>query len=215
MPAKATQKDGVDLTSLLLDAIDRGELPPGTRLVEADLAERFGVSRTPVREALNRLETQGVVARDPRRGAVVATLDYDQLGELYAVRAVTEGFAARMAARHAAPAEIALLHEMVETDRARIDDAAALSQANKAFHRQLHRASHNRYLVQMLDAMRRSLALLSHTSLIWPGRGAQSVDEHARIVAAIAARDEDAAEAAARQHIENALGARLRLEATR
>ena len=215
MRSKAGQTDSGDVTSLLLDAIDRGELPPGARLVEAELAERFGVSRTPVREALNRLETQGVVARDPRRGAVVASLDYDQLGELYAVRAVMEGFAARMAARHAAPAEIALLQEMVDDDRGRAADAAALSQSNKAFHRQLHRASHNRYLVQMLDAMRRSLALLSHTSLAWPGRGAQSVAEHGRIVAAIAARDEEAAEAAAREHIENALGARLRLEAGR
>ena len=89
----------------------------------------------------------------------------------------------------------------------------ALSQSNKLFQRQLHRASHNRYLVQMLGAMRRSLALLSRTSLAWPGRGPQSVAEHAEIVAAIARRDEDAAESAARAHIENALGARLRLDA--
>jgi DNA-binding GntR family transcriptional regulator len=208
-------KDNADLTSRLLDAIDAGEMPPGMRLVEADLAARFGVSRTPVREALNRLESQGLVTRDPKRGMVVSTLDYDQLGELYALRGVTEGFAARMAARHAAPAEIALLQEMVDDDRARVDDPSALSHANKLFHQQLHRASHNRYLVEMLGAMRRSLSLLSRTSLAWPGRGPQSVAEHADIVAAIARRDEDAAEAAARQHIENALGARLRLEVTR
>ena len=113
-------RDGGDLTQRLLDAIDAGELAPGARLVEAELAARFGVSRTPVREALNRLETQGLVARDPRRGTVVASLDYDQLGELYALRTVTEGFAARMAARHAAPAEIALLEEMVEDVRGTI-----------------------------------------------------------------------------------------------
>lgn len=205
--------DPADLSALLLDAIDRGDFAPGARLVESELAARYGVSRTPVREALSRLETQGVVARHPRGGAVVAALDYDQLGELYAVRAVTEGFAARMAARHAAPAEIALLQEMVATDRLHLDDAEALSKANRLFHRQLHRASHNRYLVQMLDAMRRSLALLSSTTLAWPGRGAQSVEEHTRIVAAIAARDEEGAEMAARLHIENALAARLRLEA--
>jgi DNA-binding GntR family transcriptional regulator len=207
------QRDGGDLTQRLIDAIDAGELGPGARLVESDLATRFGVSRTPVREALNRLETHGLVARDPRRGTVVATLDYDQLGELYALRTVTEGFAARMAARHAAPAEIALLEEMVEADHAHVDDPGALSTANKQFHQQLHRASHNRYLVQMLGAMRRSLVLLSRTSLEWPGRGPQSVAEHAAIVAAIARRDEDAAEEAARTHIENALGARLRLDA--
>jgi DNA-binding GntR family transcriptional regulator len=207
------RKDDADLYALLLDAIDRGDYAPGARLVEAELAERFGVSRTPVREALNRLETQGVVARDARRGVVVASLDYDQLGELYAVREVMEALAARMAARHASPAEIALLVEMVAADRARAEDTAALSRANKAFHRQLHRASHNRYLIQMLDAMRRSLALLSSTTLAVPGRGAQSVEEHGEIVAAIAARDEEAADAATRRHIVNALGARLRLEA--
>lgn len=207
------RKDDADLYALLLDAIDRGDYAPGARLVEAELAERFGVSRTPVREALNRLETQGVVARDARRGVIVASLDYDQLGELYAVREVMEALAARMAARHASPAEIALLVEMVAADRGRAEDVAALSRANKAFHRQLHRASHNRYLIQMLDAMRRSLALLSSTTLAVPGRGAQSVEEHGAIVAAIVARDEEAADAAARRHIVNALGARLRLEA--
>jgi DNA-binding GntR family transcriptional regulator len=207
------RKDDADIYALLLDAIDRGDYAPGGRLVEAELAERFGVSRTPVREALNRLETQGVVARDPRRGVVVASLDYDQLGELYAVREVMEGFAARMAARHAAPAEIALLAEMVEADRVRVGDAEALSRSNRLFHRQLHRASHNRYLIQMLDAMRRSLALLSSTTLAAPSRGGESVEEHARIVAAVAARDEDGAEAAARAHIANALRTRLRLEA--
>lgn len=207
------RKDDADIYAALLDAIDRGDFAPGARLVEADLAERFGVSRTPVREALNRLETQGVLARDPRRGVVVASLDYDELGELYAVREVAEGFAARMAARHAAPAEIALLQEMVEGDRARLNDPRALSQANKQFHRQLHRASHNRYLIQMLDAMRRSLALLSSSTLAVPERGVQSVEEHAAIVAAIAARDEETAERAARLHIANALKTRLRIEA--
>jgi len=209
-------RDDADIYDDLLDAIDRGDYAPGARLVEAELADRFGVSRTPVREALNRLEAQGVVARDARRGVVVASLDYDQLGELYAVREVMEALAARMAARHAAPAEIDLLDGRgVAGGHARIDDPAALSQTNKAFHRQLHRASHNRYLIQMLDAMRRSLALLSSTTLAAPGRGAQSVAEHGAIVAAIAARDEDAADAAARRHIANALGARLRLEAHR
>lgn len=207
------RKDDADLYALLLDAIDRGDLAPGARLVEADLADRFGVSRTPVREALSRLETQGVVARDPRRGVIVASLDYDQLGELYAVREVLEGFAARMAARHAAPEEIALLREMVAADRGRTGDAAALSQSNRQFHRQLHRASHNRYLIQQLDAMRRSLALLSNTTLAIPERRVESVDEHATIVEAVAARDEAAAEAAARAHISNALRKRLRLEA--
>ncbi len=197
----------------LLEAIDTGEYAPGARLIETELAGRLGVSRTPVRNALSRLEAQGIAARDKRGGLVVASLDYDQLGELYALREMAEGLAARLAARHASPAEIAILNELVEADRARTGDAVALSRANKVFHHQLHRASHNRYLIEMLGTMRRSLALLSGTTLASPGRGRESIAEHEEIVAAIAARDEDAAEQAARRHIANALRTRLRLEA--
>ena len=200
-----------DVYHLILDAIDRGDLPAGARLVETELAERLGVSRTPVREALKRLEAQGVAAAEGRR-LVVATLDHDQLGELYEVRAVVEGLAAGLAARHAAPEEIAVLREMVESDRALTEQPQLLSQANKRFHRQLHRASHNRYLNRMLQDMRRSLALLSQTTLAVPGRGAESVTEHDAIVRAIEARDEDAADKAARRHISNAYATRLRIE---
>ena len=203
--------DIADASPLILEAIDRGELRPGARLVETDLADRLGVSRTPVREALQRLETQGVAARDGR-SLRVATLDHDQLGELYEVRGVVEGLAARLAARHAAPEEIAHLVDMVEADRAAIDDPTALALANRRFHRQLHRASHNRYLNQMLESMRRSMALISTTTLAAPGRGQQSLDEHAAIVAAIEARDEDAAQTAASIHISNAYRTRLKLE---
>ena len=199
-----------DVYHLILDAIDAGELKGGSRLVETDLAERFGVSRTPVREALKQLEAQGVAAVEGRR-LVVATLDHDQLGELYEVRGVVEGLASRLAARHAAPEEIAVLRGMVEADRALLNDPRSLSQANKRFHRQLHRASHNRYLNRMLQDMRRSLALLSTTTLAVPGRSAESVAEHDAIIRAIEARDEDAAEAAARHHISNAYASRLKI----
>jgi DNA-binding GntR family transcriptional regulator len=205
--------DDTDPYARLLEAIDSGAYPPGARLIETELASRFGISRTPVRQALSRLEAQGIAARDARGGLVVATLDYDQLGELYEVREMAEALAARLAARHASPTEIGLLKELVEQDRKRTGNVSALAQSNRVFHQQLHRASHNRYLVQTLAAMRRSLSLLSGTTLASPGRGAESVEEHAAIVAAIAARDEASAEAAARRHIVNALRTRLRLEA--
>lgn len=208
MPSEDT-----DPYSRLLEAIDNGSYRPGSRLIETELADRLAVSRTPVRQALSRLEAEGIAARDERGGLVVATLDHNQLGELYEVREMAEGLAAKLAARHASPAEIDILAELVEADRNRLAEAGALARSNKVFHQQLHRASHNRYLIRTLAAMRRSLALLSGTTLASPGRGAASIDEHATIVAAIAARDEDAAEAAARLHIVNALRTRLRIEA--
>ena len=206
--------DNGDAYTLILDLIDRGEIAPGARLVETELAERLGVSRTPVREALQRLEAQDVVARDGR-SLRVATLDHDQLGELYEVRGVVEGLAARLAARHAAPEEIQVLQRMVEDDRALIGDATALALANRRFHRQLHRASHNRYLSQMLQGMRRTMALMSSTTLGTIERGAETVDEHNAIVEAIAARNESAAQAAAELHISNAYRTRLLQETGR
>ena len=99
---RPTQKDAYDL---ILEAIDVGVYKPGDRLVESELAERFGVSRTPIREALQRLETQSLLARDGR-SLIVASLDHNQLAELYVVRSELEGLAARLAARHAAAEEV-------------------------------------------------------------------------------------------------------------
>ena len=201
-----------DAHSLILDAIDRGTYRPGDRLVESELAERFGVSRTPVREALQRLETQGVLQRDGR-SLVVATLDHDQMAELYAVRTELEALAARLAARHAAREEISVLERMVEADHALLGDTAGLARANRRFHAQIHLASHNRYLVQQLGMVRRSMALMATTSLAAEGRSAAALEEHRAIVAAIARRDGIAAADALRMHLSRAFETRLRVEA--
>ena len=201
-----------DAYTLILEAIDRGDYKPGDRLVESELAERFGVSRTPVREALQRLETQSMLARDGR-SLIVASLDHNQLAELYVVRAELEGLAARLAAKHASPEEAKVLRDMVEEDRALLDDPAALSRANRRFHKQIHLASHNRYLVQQLDLVHRSMALLASTSLAAEGRGETALAEHDAIVRAIEAGDGDAAQQALRAHISKAFETRLKLDA--
>ncbi|MEL6510688.1 MAG: GntR family transcriptional regulator [Pseudomonadota bacterium] len=207
--ARAEQKDAY---SLILRAIDVGVYRPGDRLVESELAERFGVSRTPIREALQRLETQSLLTRDGR-SLIVASLDHSQLAELYVVRAELEGLAARLAARHAAEEEVRVLRQMVEDDRALIGNPEQMSRANRRFHKQIHLASHNRYLVQQLDLVHRSMALMANTSIAAEGRGESTVAEHDKIVSAIEARDGDAAFKALRDHISVAFEVRLKLDA--
>lgn len=203
-----------DAYSMILEAIDVGTYRPGDRLVESELADRFGVSRTPIREALQRLETQSLLSRDGR-SLIVASLDHNQMAELYAVRTELEGLAARLAARHATDEEILVLKAMVEEDRALIDDPSALSRANRRFHKQIHLASHNRYLVQQLDLVHRSMALMATTSLAAEGRGAVALGEHDAIVTAIAERREEDAYKALRAHISEAFVTRLKLDASR
>ena len=203
-----------DAYGLILRAIDTGAYRPGDRLVESDLALRFGVSRTPVREALQRLETQGLLARDGR-SLIVAALDHAQMAELYAVRSVLEGLAARLAARHATEEEVAVMRAMCRDDRALLGDPRALARANRRFHHQIHLASHNRFLVQQLGLVHRSMALMAETSLAAEGRGPHALAEHDAIVSAIAAHDGDAAEAALRAHISRAFEVRLRSDAAR
>jgi DNA-binding GntR family transcriptional regulator len=207
--ARTSQKDAYQL---ILQAIDRGTYRPGARLVESELAERFGVSRTPIREALQRLETQGLLTRDGR-SLIVASLDHGQMAQLYAVRTELEGLAARLAAQHAAAEEIRVLQQMVADDQALLDDPDALSLANRRFHKQIHLASHNTYLVQQLDLVHRSMALMATTSLAAEGRGPVALEEHAAIVAAIAARDGDGAAAALKLHLSTAFEVRLKEEA--
>ncbi len=204
-------KPQTDAYSLILDAIDVGIYRPGDRLVESELAERFGVSRTPVREALQRLETQSMLARDGR-SLIVSSLDHNQLAELYVVRAELEGLAARLAARHATAEEVRVLRSMVEDDRKLLNDPEAMSRANRRFHKQIHLASHNRYLVQQLDLVHRSMALLATTSIAAEGRPDETVAEHAAIVEAIAAGDGDAAYKALKDHISRAFETRLKLD---
>ena len=203
-----------DAYTLILEAIDAGVFKLGDRLVEVDLAERFGVSRTPVREALQRLETQSLLTRDGR-SRIVASLDHNQVAELYAVRAELEGLAARLAARHATAEEQKVLNEMVREHDLLEASPEILVRANRRFHRQVHLASHNRYLVQQLDLVHRTMALMETTTLVIAGRSEVAFDEHRAVVRAISARDEDGAYTALRGHISNAFVARLKIEVVR
>ena len=194
----------------LHDRIAEGKIAPGDRLREAVLAEEFGLSRTPVREALRRLESDGLLVHEPHRGMVVRTLDHQAVTELYLMREVLEGTAAALAARHASDAEIDTLQGMVEAQKG-IDGGAEASRLNKLFHRALYRGAHNRYLIDMLDGLTASMTLLGRTTLSLPDRVHRAQDEHGTIVDALRAHDPEAAERAARAHIQAAHRARLRI----
>ncbi|WP_338548622.1 GntR family transcriptional regulator [Roseovarius phycicola] len=200
-----------DAYTLVLEAIDTGIYKPGDRLVESDLAERFGVSRTPIREALQRLETQSLLTRDGR-SLIVSSLDHNQLAELYVVRAELEGLAANLAARHATPEEVRVLRDMVTDDHKLIEDPSAMAKANRRFHKQIHLSSHNRFLVQQLDLVHRSMALMATTSLAAVGRPLDALAEHDAIVTAIENSDGAAAGEALRAHISKAFVTRLKLD---
>lgn len=186
-----------------------GRLQPGARVREEDIAHTMQVSRTPVREALSRLQARGLLEM-ARAGLAVTELTRPQILELYAMREILEGSAARFAAEHAAPSDIATL-KYIAARFADCSDAAGYARANTAFHKAIYEAAHNRFQMRMLEELNDSLALLPRTTFELEGRGPAAEIEHGKILAAIERRDPDAAEAAARAHIHEAMQARLTL----
>ncbi|QFT45389.1 HTH-type transcriptional regulator LutR [Roseivivax sp. THAF40] len=193
----------------LLDALREGRLNPGDRLRETELAEQLGVSRTPVREAIRQLEADGIVAHVPRQGASIRMLDYAEVMELYEMRAVLEGTAARLAARAASEIEIEELCDMNDA-LARIGTAPEAFTLNRQFHAAILDAAKNRFLSRSITSLQKALMILGPTTLTEPDRAEKAVTEHRDILAAITARDGAGAEAAMRAHIEAAQRVRVR-----
>jgi DNA-binding GntR family transcriptional regulator len=202
--ALRTRSRGDFVYSSLRDAIWDGRFARGERLREEEIGRALGVSRTPVREALQRLQQRGLLVIGPGRGLVVAELTRQQVLELYAMREILEGSAARFAARHANPAEIDFLYHLQRELAAAADDAITLIKLNRRFHQTIYEAAHNQYLTRALDTLHDSLALLHSTTFRMPNRRRESDDEHRMIVAAIERRDADEAEKVARLHIQQA-----------
>lgn len=193
----------------LLDEIRHGTLPPGARLREVELAERLNISRTPVREAIRRLEADGLVEHLPRQGASLRRLTYAEVMELYEMRAVLEGTAARLAARAASELE---LRELSDINLEMIDSTSPsdIVRLNRQFHAALINAAKNRYLQRAIGAMGRTMLILGQSTLFDPARIATAAQEHDTLLRALRARDGMAAESAMRAHIEAAHRIRLR-----
>ena len=195
----------------MLEAIQQGQLTSGTRVRESDVADWLQISRTPVREAMRRLEAEGLLSHVPHVGVVVTEIDSEMVTELYAMREVIEGTAAGLAAQHASPAEIHMLQEIVKAEKELAQEPALLMRQNREFHDIIYRSAHNRYLLKTLNALHDSLVLLGKTTLGSKPRAAAAHSQHQAIVKAIAARDQPLAEELMRAHIRGAYHERLNL----
>lgn len=193
---------------ILINAIEKGELLPGERLQETRLAQQFGLSRTPIREALHRLEALGLVEPGPQRGLMIAQISYERLRQLFAVREGLERLAMELAVASASAEELELLQDMVEVEKM-LTDSRKLHDHNRLFHRQIYRATHNPYLNEMLENLRIHLSLLRGTTYESTERTEEARREHQAIVEALVRRDKDAAQEVACQHIRNGYRARL------
>jgi len=195
-------------------AIVGGGLHAGDSLIEWHVARQFGTSRTPVREALLRLEAEGLAFRVPRRGLVVRQVSEHEILEVYAVRIELEALAAREAANEAMPSDIAHLRWVNQrlAEALGAGDDASVPVLTNEFHQALASAAHNsmlrRFIVQAQDWTRRV-----GTTVSLPGRRSAAVREHARLIDAIAARDAELAEQLAREHM--ATGREYQLNAVR
>ncbi|UMO87309.1 GntR family transcriptional regulator [Pectobacterium sp. PL64] len=193
---------------ILINAIEKGELLPGERLQETRLAKQFGLSRTPIREALHRLEALGLVEPGPQRGLMIAQISYERLRQLFAVREGLERLAMELAVASASAEELELLQDMVDVEKT-LTDSRQLHDHNRLFHRQIYRSTHNPYLNEMLENLRIHLSLLRGTTYESTERTEEARREHQAIVEALVRRDKDAAQEAACQHIRNGYRARL------
>lgn len=204
----ATRDLGVEAHTKLRDAIREGTLAPGTRIIETELSDYLKMSRTPVREAIYRLEADGLLTHEPRIGLSVTRLDHQMMMELYTLRETLEGMAARLAAQHAADAEIEALVEMISIEPSLYGNGPALHQLNRRIHRLISLAAHNRYLLRTLDIVATTLSLLP-TVLGNVERARMVHQEHMAVADAIRSRDPEAAERAAREHINSSRKHRL------
>jgi DNA-binding GntR family transcriptional regulator len=186
------------------DAILRGRHRPGQRLVTDELARELGVSRMPVREALHRLEVAGLITITPHRGAVVSELSTSECAELYRIRAVLDGLAARLAAPTLVKADharlTALLDEMEASVRAQ--DLERLLRVNREFHAVIWKAARAPRLQELLENLYDASQRFRNLSILIPGRLDRITEEHRLIARALARGDATAAERAAIEHHE-------------
>ena len=196
-----------EVAELLRQRIFRRELEPGSWIDELKLAQEYGISRTPLREAIKVLATEGLVTMKVRRGAYVTEVSERDLAEVYHLLALLESDAARVVAARATPVqleELAALHSQLE---ASVDDRERFFEINERFHMKLLEVAANRWRDQMVADLRKVMKLNRHNSLLKSGRIGESLAEHRALMQAITARDAELAAARMQEHFANGLQA--------
>ncbi|ADI00902.1 MAG TPA: GntR family transcriptional regulator [Syntrophothermus lipocalidus] len=190
----------------LREAIINGTLKPGERMMEIQLAEQLGVSRTPVREAIRKLELEGFVVMIPRKGAYVAGISLKDIADVFEVRAAMEALAAGLAAERITAEELEEMERLLvrigeHIEANRLEEVVEM---DTLFHEALYKASRNLKLEQILQNLREQIQRFRSTSLAFPGRMKEALEEHKKIVEAISDRNTALAQQLAQEHIENA-----------
>lgn len=197
----------------LRDAIITQVLKPGERLMEIQLADEMGVSRTPVREAIRKLELEGLVVMVPRKGAYVAGVSMKDIHEVYEVRSALEMLAVSLAAERITEEELDALERQVlresEEEDKQDGSLADIIYIDSSFHDIIYQAAHNQRLVQFVNILQEQLQRFRAASLARPGRSKTALEEHKKIVEALSERNCDLAAKLAREHIENAENAMI------
>ena len=189
--------------------IINGQLAQGTKIVESDLALKYGISRGPLREAIHRLEQIKLIVRVPHAGSRVVTLDVKMMQDIYTAREALEGMAARLAARLMPDADIEALSMLLDQHSDNINETAGKaylqSEGDIDFHYRISLASQNRWIQQNLHGeLYQLIRMCRHQSGQFPSRAQTALDQHRQIANAIARRDEELAELLMRRHISGA-----------
>ena len=208
-PIPPDQSQGSLAYEALLAAIRDGRYRRGDRLREVEIATRLSLSRTPIREALRRLEADGIVEHRPRIGAIVRSLSHREIVELYEMRLVLERTAAELAAKHAVAAELTELEALNDAISAAVANPELAAALNQQFHHCLYQATRNRFLLESTRALTNALMLLGPTTLADEGRITSVCQQHQVMIGAIRIGDAEGAGAAAAAHLQTSLRYRL------
>ncbi|MDH5395969.1 MAG: GntR family transcriptional regulator [Gammaproteobacteria bacterium] len=187
----------------LRDQIYQHELKPGDAIDEMALCERYGISRTPLREALKVLSSEGLIELIPRKGSFVRSMEIEELNELFPVMAVLEGLCAREAVENSTDRDLKQLEQM----HAKLEEHAAQGnidgyyEQNFVFHQAIQDLSGNKSLQRVIGDLRKVLRLARHMQLTIPGRLAASLEEHRQIMEAFRKRDPDMADQNMQEHL--------------